>query len=174
MTDMVKRHWVSRVLRRLQRSRGVALCAAGKMPIVRAVRAERFELTAAAIHGTAEAIGVHFYDMLHFVYGRLQQNVVHLNTPTKAAGYLEYEKARVRWFLSLDVNDVPEAERAKGMRTYRAITAGDESIEFSGGFTDLHTRSYEELLARRGFGLEENRVAIDTVAHSSVSGLDVD
>ncbi|MCA0207177.1 MAG: Gfo/Idh/MocA family oxidoreductase [Proteobacteria bacterium] len=115
--------------------------------------------------GIATNIGVHFYDMLHFVYGKLQQNVVHLNTPTKAAGYLEYEKARVRWFLSLDVNDVPEAERAKGMRTYRAITAGDESIEFSGGFTDLHTRSYEEILAGRGFGLEENRVAIETVSH---------
>lgn len=115
--------------------------------------------------GIATNIGVHFYDMLHFVYGKLQQNVVHLNTPTKAAGYLEYEKARVRWFLSLDVNDVPEAERSKGMRTYRAITAGDKSIEFSGGFTDLHTRSYEEILAGRGFGLEENRVAIETVSH---------
>jgi len=115
--------------------------------------------------GIATNIGVHFYDMLHFVYGKLQQNVVHLNTPTKAAGYLEYEKARVRWFLSLDVNDVPEAERAKGMRTYRAITAGGERSEFSGGFTDLHTRSYEEILAGRGFGLEENRVAIETVSH---------
>ncbi|MCW8843286.1 MAG: Gfo/Idh/MocA family oxidoreductase, partial [Rhodobacteraceae bacterium] len=62
--------------------------------------------------GIATNIGVHFYDMLHFVYGKLQQSVVHLNTPTKAAGYLEYEKARVRWFLSLDVNDVPEEERA--------------------------------------------------------------
>jgi UDP-N-acetyl-2-amino-2-deoxyglucuronate dehydrogenase len=115
--------------------------------------------------GIATNIGVHFYDMLHFVYGKLQQNIVHMNTPTKAAGYLEYEKARVRWFLSLDVNDVPAAERAKGLTTYRAITADGENIEFSGGFTDLHTRSYEEILAGRGFGLEENRVAIETVAH---------
>ena len=114
--------------------------------------------------GIATNIGVHFYDMLHFVFGALQESVVHLATPTKAAGYLEYERARVRWFLSIDVNDVPEAERAKGKRTFRAITANKENIEFSDGFTDLHTRSYEEILAGHGFGIEENRVAIETVA----------
>lgn len=114
--------------------------------------------------GIATNIGVHFYDMLHFVFGAIQQSVVHLATPTRAAGYLEYERARVRWFLSIDVNDVPEAERAKGKRTFRAITANGENVEFSDGFTDLHTRSYEEILAGRGFGLEENRVAIETVA----------
>lgn len=115
--------------------------------------------------GIATNIGVHFYDMLHFVYGALQENVVHLHEDTRASGYLEYEHARVRWFLSIDVNDVPEAERAKGKRTYRAILSDGESVEFSDGFTDLHTRSYEEILAGRGFGLEENRVAIETVAH---------
>ena len=102
--------------------------------------------------------------MLHFVYGTLQQNLVHLNTSTQAAGYLEYERARVRWFLSVDVNDVPQAERAKGKRTFRAVTADGENIEFSDGFTELHTRIYEEILAGRGFGVEENRVAIETVA----------
>lgn len=115
--------------------------------------------------GIATNIGVHFYDMLHFVFGALQENIVHLHDETKASGYLEYEKARVRWFLSVDVNDVPEVERAKGKRTYRAVLADGESVEFSDGFTDLHTRSYEEILAGRGFGLEENRVAIETVAH---------
>lgn len=114
--------------------------------------------------GIATNIGVHFYDMLHFVYGAVQENVVHLNTPTRAAGYLEYERARVRWFLSVDVEDVPAEERARGKRTYRAIHADGESIEFSDGFTDLHTRSYQEILAGRGFGLEDNRVAIETVA----------
>lgn len=114
--------------------------------------------------GIATNIGVHFYDMLHFVFGPVQESVVHLATPTKAAGYLEYERARARWFLSIDVNDVPADERAKGKRTFRAITANGEDIEFSDGFTDLHTRSYEEILAGRGFGLEENRVAIETVA----------
>lgn len=115
--------------------------------------------------GIATNIGVHFYDMLHFVYGALQENIVHMSTPTKAAGYLEYERARVRWFLSLDVNDVPEAERAKGKRTYRAVVADGEDIEFSDGFTELHTRIYEEVLAGRGFSVEENRVAIETVSH---------
>jgi UDP-N-acetyl-2-amino-2-deoxyglucuronate dehydrogenase len=114
--------------------------------------------------GVATNIGVHFFDMLHFVYGALQHSEMHLNTPTKAAGYLEYTQARVRWFLSIDVNDVPAEERTKGKRTYRALTAGGENIEFSDGFTDLHTRSYEAILRGEGFGLEENRVAIETVA----------
>jgi UDP-N-acetyl-2-amino-2-deoxyglucuronate dehydrogenase len=114
--------------------------------------------------GIATNIGVHFFDMLHFVYGALQDVVVHLSTPSKAAGYLEYERARVRWFLSLDINDVPEAERAKGKRTFRAVIADNVDVEFSDGFTELHTRVYEEVLAGRGFGLEENRVAIETVA----------
>nr|WP_279588406.1 Gfo/Idh/MocA family oxidoreductase [Sphingopyxis panaciterrae] len=115
--------------------------------------------------GIATNIGVHFFDMLHFVYGALQENIVHLNTPQKAAGYLEYERARVRWFLSVDVNDVPAAERAKGKRTFRAVLADGEELEFSDGFTDLHTLIYQEVLAGRGFGVEENRVAIETVTH---------
>ncbi len=115
--------------------------------------------------GIATNIGVHFFDMLHFVYGQLQENIVHLNTTTKAAGYLEYEKARVRWFLSIDINDIPSAQRAQGKRTYRAVVADGENIEFSDGFTELHTRIYEEVLAGRGFGVEENRVAIETVSH---------
>jgi UDP-N-acetyl-2-amino-2-deoxyglucuronate dehydrogenase len=119
---------------------------------------------AAKSGGIATNIGVHFFDMLHFVFGELQQSVLHLATPTKTAGFLEYEKARVRWFLSLDVNDVPGALRATGQRTYRSITVDGEEVEFSSGFTDLHTDSYREILAGRGFGLEENRVAIETVA----------
>ncbi|MDO9178518.1 MAG: Gfo/Idh/MocA family oxidoreductase [Agitococcus sp.] len=114
--------------------------------------------------GIATNIGVHFFDMLHFIFGDLQQNIVHHNSPTKAAGYLEYENARVRWFLSVDVEDVPASQREIGQRTYRSITVSGEEIEFSGGFTDLHIRSYEEILAGRGFGLEENRVAIETVS----------
>lgn len=115
--------------------------------------------------GIATNIGVHFYDMLHFVFGKLQNNQVHYTADTKASGYLEYERARVRWFLSIDVNDVPASVRAKGQRTFRSITCDGENVEFSDGFTDLHTRSYEEILKGNGFGLEENRVAIDTVAH---------
>lgn len=114
--------------------------------------------------GVATNIGVHFYDMLHFIFGELQQNVVHYSSETKSAGYLEYAQARVRWFLSIDINDVPEDVRSSGQRTYRSITCEGEEIEFSGGFTDLHTRSYEEILQGNGFGLDENRVAIETVA----------
>ena len=114
--------------------------------------------------GIATNIGVHFFDMLHFLFGDLQSNTVHYTSATKAGGYLEYKHARVRWFLSVDIADVPAAQRADGQRTYRSITVDDEEIEFSGGFIDLHTRSYEEILAGRGFGLEENRPAISTVA----------
>lgn len=115
--------------------------------------------------GIATNIGVHFYDMLHFIFGDVQDNVVHHSSETMAAGYLEYENARVRWFLSVDYMHVPESARAKGQRTFRSITIDGEELEFSGGFADLHTRSYEEILAGRGFGLEENRVAIETVSN---------
>lgn len=114
--------------------------------------------------GIATNIGVHFFDMLHFLFGELQSSVVHYSRTDKVCGFLEYTNARVRWYLSLDVNDVPEDQRSAGQRTYRSITVDGEELEFSGGFGDLHTRSYQEILAGNGFGLEENRVAIDTVA----------
>lgn len=114
--------------------------------------------------GIATNIGVHFFDMLHFVFGQLQDNKVNYSSDTKASGFLEYEHARVRWFLSIDIDDLPAESRNRGQRTFRSITCDREEIEFSGGFTDLHTRSYEEILAGNGFGLEENRAAIETVA----------
>lgn len=114
--------------------------------------------------GIATNIGVHFFDMLHFLFGEVQQNNVFLSEPTKAGGFLEYENARVRWFMSLDVSDVPKNLFESGQRTYRSITINGNEIEFSGGFTDLHTRSYEEILAGRGFGLDDNRCAIETVS----------
>ena len=114
--------------------------------------------------GIATNIGVHFYDMLHFVFGELQQNIVHHSTDACAAGFLEYARARVRWFLSIDSNDLPPDIRESGQRTYRSITCNGEAIEFSDGFTDLHTRSYEAIMVGQGFGLEENRCAVETVA----------
>ncbi|WP_222908764.1 Gfo/Idh/MocA family protein [Pseudomonas sp. DNDY-54] len=114
--------------------------------------------------GIATNIGVHFFDMLHFVFGELQDNRLHHRSDTRAAGYLEYENARVRWYLSVDVKDVPQAQLDVGQRTFRSITVDKEEIEFSGGFTDLHIRSYQEILSGRGFGLEENRTAIATVS----------
>lgn len=113
--------------------------------------------------GVATNIGVHFYDMLHFVFGELQQNEVHYRDEKTASGYLQYEKARVRWFLSIDANNLPDNAVQGEKLTYRSITIGDEELEFSGGFTDLHTQSYQNVLAGNGFGVDENRVAIETV-----------
>lgn len=112
--------------------------------------------------GVATNIGVHFFDMLHFVFGQLQANVVHHNGEAKAAGYLEYERARVRWFLSIDANDLPAEVKGK-KTTFRNIDISGEQLEFSEGFTDLHTVSYREILAGRGFGLEDARHCIETV-----------
>lgn len=113
--------------------------------------------------GVATNIGVHFFDMLHFVFGDLQKNVLHYASNTKAAGYLEYEKARVPWFLSIDANDLPEEVKGK-QPTFRSITVDGEAIEFSKGFTDLHTISYEEILAGRGYGIEDARHCVETVS----------
>lgn len=112
--------------------------------------------------GVATNIGVHFYDMLHFVFGKLQRNVVHYSGVAKAAGYLEYERARVRWFLSIDANDLPNDVKGK-KTTFRNIDISGEKLEFSEGFTDLHTVSYQEILAGRGYGLSNARHCIETV-----------
>jgi len=113
-------------------------------------------------YGVATNIGVHFYDMLHFIFGKLQRNVVHFANDYKAAGYLEYEKARVRWFLSIDANDLPDSVKGK-KPTYRSITVDGDEMEFSEGFTDLHTTSYREILAGRGYGIEDARHCVETV-----------
>jgi UDP-N-acetyl-2-amino-2-deoxyglucuronate dehydrogenase len=113
--------------------------------------------------GIATNIGVHFYDMLHWIFGAVRQNIVHVHTHDRAAGYLEFERARVRWFLSINADTLPEAVRAKGGRTYRAITIAGEAFEFSEGFTELHTISYRDVLSGGGFGLEEARTSIELV-----------
>jgi len=112
--------------------------------------------------GIASNIGVHFFDMLHFVFGRLQHNVLHYGDEQKAAGYLEYENARVRWFLSIDAQDLPESVKGK-QSTFRSITCDGKEIEFSAGFTDLHTTSYQAILADQGYGIEDARHCVETV-----------
>lgn len=114
--------------------------------------------------GIASNIGVHFYDMLSWIFGDVKENVVHLKTPYANAGYLELEHARVRWFLSVVYDYIPDEIKAQGQRTYRSITVDGEKIEFSGGFTDLHTRSYEEILKGNGFGLQEAKKSIEIVS----------
>lgn len=113
--------------------------------------------------GIATNIGIHFYDMLSWVFGSLKQNIVHLHTHDRAAGFLEFEKARVRWFLSINYDVLPEQIKAKGQRTYRSITVDGNEVEFSDGFFDLHTKSYENIMAGEGFGLEEARRSIEIV-----------
>lgn len=113
--------------------------------------------------GVATNIGIHFFDMLSLVFGGKQESIVHYSDRYSAAGFLRLERARVRWFLSLDYNTIPEEIRAKGQRTYRSIRIGGEEIEFSEGFTDLHTSSYKKILAGEGYGIEDARPSIETV-----------
>ena len=113
--------------------------------------------------GIATNIGVHFYDMLAWVFGGVQENVVHVREKNKAAGYLEFENARVRWFLSIDETDLPKEIKEKNQRTFRSISIDNEELEFSEGFTELHTKSYQKILLNEGFGLEEVRNSIEIV-----------
>jgi len=113
--------------------------------------------------GIATNIGVHFFDMLSWIFGDVKENIVHLSEAKEAAGFLQLEHARVRWFMSLDSNSIPKEQRDKGLRTFRSITVNGKELEFSGGFTELHTDSYKNILAGKGFGLDEARKSIQTV-----------
>lgn len=115
--------------------------------------------------GIGTNIGVHFFDMLSYVFGDVKENLVHCLEKDKAAGYLELERARVRWFLSLDYNDIPKNVQEQGLRTYRSILLEGKEIEFSAGFTDLHTLSYQDVVSGGGFRLEEAKSSINTVFH---------
>jgi UDP-N-acetyl-2-amino-2-deoxyglucuronate dehydrogenase len=101
--------------------------------------------------------------MLSWIFGDLKENIVHVNTHDRSAGYLEFEKARVRWFLSINADTLPDEVKAKGQTTYRSITIEGEELEFSGGFTDLHTVSYQQIISGNGYGLEAPRQAIEIV-----------
>ncbi len=113
--------------------------------------------------GIATNIGIHFFDMLIWIFGAVKESIVHVLDADRAAGVLHLERARVRWFLSVNYDYIPAEIKAKNKRTYRSITVDGKEIEFSDGFTDLHTRSYEEILRGNGFGLEEALPSIQTV-----------
>jgi len=113
--------------------------------------------------GLATNIGVHFYDMLCWVFGPVKQNVVHVRTDDRVAGFLALSRARVRYFLSINYDTIPIEVKAQGKRTYRSLRMGHDEIEFSDGFADLHTQSYREILSGSGFGLEEARNSIQIV-----------
>lgn len=113
--------------------------------------------------GIATNIGVHFYDMLTYIFGDVEKNVVHVATQDRVAGFLQLKKARVRYFLSININTLPAEIREQGLRTCRSIKIENEEFEFSGGFTELHTESYKQILAGRGFDLDDVRACIQTV-----------
>ncbi len=124
--------------------------------------------------GIATNIGVHFYDMLGWIFGDLKENTVHVHTHDRAAGYLEFERARVRWFLSINFDVLPDEVKKSGKTTFRSITIEGEELEFSGGFTDLHTLSYQDIIAGKGYGLDAARQAIEIVhdiRHAETQGL---
>ena len=113
--------------------------------------------------GVATNIGIHFFDMLEWIFGETKTNIVHLSEHNKAAGFLELKNARIRWFLSLDFNDIPIPVRETGRRTFRSIIVEGEEVEFSEGFTDLHTLAYKEILDGKGYGLHDARQSVETV-----------
>lgn len=110
--------------------------------------------------GVVTNIGIHFFDLLMWLFGPVVQNRVHIREQDRVGGFLELQNADVQWFLSIDASDLPESTQ---QRTFRSITVDGEEIEFSGGFTDLHTRVYEETLAGRGFGIADARPSIELV-----------
>jgi len=120
--------------------------------------------------GIASNIGVHFYDMLCWIFGEVKENIVHLKQADANAGGFKLKNANVRWFLSVNIDYIPEDVKSRGLTTYRSIIVDGKEIEFSGGFTDLHTRSYEEILKGNGFGLDEAYGSINTV--STIRNLD--
>lgn len=127
--------------------------------------------------GIATNIGVHFFDMLSWIFGGVKTNKVHVHTHDRASGFLELDRANVRWFLSIDESVLPKDVLEKGQRTFRSITVEGDELEFSGGFTDLHTTSYKEILNGNGYGVEDTRQAIELVhniRHTKPIGLSGD
>jgi UDP-N-acetyl-2-amino-2-deoxyglucuronate dehydrogenase len=113
--------------------------------------------------GVTMNIGVHFFDMLLWIFGSAVKSTVHLLEPSRAAGYLELQRARVKWYLSVDARDLPSTTASAGKTTYRSLKLDGDAFEFSEGFTDLHKKSYEEILAGRGFSTADVRPSIQLV-----------
>lgn len=113
--------------------------------------------------GVATNIGIHFYDMLSWIFGPVQENIVHISQHDRVGGFLRFEKARVRYFLSINADTLPQEAIAQGKRTYRKIEMEGTEIEFSEGFKELHTESYKKILEGKGFGLEDARQCIEIV-----------
>lgn len=113
--------------------------------------------------GVATNIGIHFFDLLMWYFGKQKYSEVHLSQLDKLAGFLELQNADVKWFLSIDENDLPSKVLSNGQRTYRSIKIDGEELEFTQGFTDLHTVIYQNVLEGKGFGIEQARPSIELV-----------
>ncbi len=113
--------------------------------------------------GIGTNIGIHFFDLLIWLFGSVQKSELHISQPKKMAGFLELQNAEVSWFLSTDKADLPDETVSEGKPTFRSIKIDKEEIQFSAGFTDLHTRVYQETLAGKGFGIEDARPSIKLV-----------
>ncbi len=113
--------------------------------------------------GIGTNIGVHLFDLVMWFFGKVQRSEVHLNAANKMAGFLELENANVRWFLSIDRNDLPEEAVKNNKSTFRSIIADGEELEFTEGFTDLHKKVYEMILSGNGFGIDSARPSIEAV-----------
>jgi Predicted dehydrogenases and related proteins len=114
--------------------------------------------------GISTNIGIHFFDMLGWIFGAVKQNIVHIHEADRAAGVLHLQKANVRWLLSNSIDYLPTGPDGKAKQTYRSVRIDGEEIEFSEGFTDLHTRSYEEILKGNGFTLADAELGVK-IAH---------
>ena len=113
--------------------------------------------------GIAANIGIHFFDLLWWLFGDAQESTVHLSSRRQMAGFIQFQRANVRWFLSVDPGDLPFKAVPGKVATFRSIAIDGEEVEFTEGFTDLHTRVYEEVLAGRGFGIDDARPSIELV-----------
>ena len=114
--------------------------------------------------GISTNIGVHFFDMLYFMFGNVQENILHYRSPTKEAGYMEFKDAKVRWFLSIDYNDLASVRESSDQLTYRSIICDEKELEFSSNFENLHTVCYESILKGEGYGLNDSREAVEIVS----------
>ncbi len=122
--------------------------------------------------GIATNIGIHFFDMLMWIFGGVKQNIVHLSTHDRAAGFLELEKARVKWFLSINSETIPNTARSAGLTTYRVLSIDGEQVDFSAGFTDLHSTAYQKIMDGNGYGIQESAPSIElayNIRHKIVS-----
>jgi UDP-N-acetyl-2-amino-2-deoxyglucuronate dehydrogenase len=132
---------------------------------------------AAKSGGVATNIGIHFFDMLTWIFGNVEHNVVHERTESRSGGFIQLKKARVRWFLSVNFDDLPQHIKDKGQRTYRSIEIENRELEFSEGFTDLHTLTYQGILSGQGFGLDDAYKSISMaheIRNAPVKGLSGD